>query len=58
MKTAEDSCFMFGKTAAGTSNLQGKTPDDPANRGGAVDTSKMTYSQMMDYLEKNPNAKI
>ena len=58
LKTAEDSCFMFGKTAAGTSNLQGKTPDDPANKGGAVDTSKMTYSQMMDYLEKNPNAKI
>ena len=58
LKTAEDSCFMFGKTAAGTSNLQGKTPDDPANRGGAVDTSKMTYSQLVDYLDKNPNAKI
>lgn len=58
LKTAEDSCFMFGKTAAGASNLAGKTPADPDNKGGAVDTSKMTYSQMMDYLEKNPNAKL
>lgn len=58
LKTAEDSCFMFGKAAAGTSNLQGKTPEDPANKGGAVDTSKMTYSQLVDYLDKNPNAKI
>ena len=58
LKSAEDSCFMFGKTAAAASNLAGKTPTDPDNKGGAVDTSKMTYSQMMDYLEKNPNAKI
>ena len=58
LKTAEDISFMFGSKTVATNSLQGRTPEDPANKGGVVDTSKMTYSQLVDYLDKNPNAKI
>ena len=38
--------------------LSGGTPNNSGGSAGSVDVSKMTYSQMMDYMAKNPEAKI
>lgn len=38
--------------------LSGDTPNNSGGSAGGVDVSKMTYSQMMDYMAKNPDAKI
>ena len=40
--------------------MKGAKPGESGNEEGdhGVDTSKMTYSEMMAYLAENPDAKI
>ena len=57
LKSAEDSKFLF--EAPQKNKLTGATPAASKDEGdGQVDTSKMTYSEMMKYMQENPNAKI
>ena len=60
LKGADDSKFLF-KAAAEPSNPQFKGVS-PANSGAGApagtDTTKMTYSQMVAFLEANPGATI
>ena len=60
LRGADDSKFLF-KTAAEPSNPQIKGAS-PASAGtgapSGVDTSKMTYSEMVAYLDANPGATI
>ncbi|WP_068983877.1 phage scaffolding protein [Lysinibacillus xylanilyticus] len=52
----EETKFMF---ASDETVITGTTPGGQPNGGGdPVDTSKMTYSQLVAYQEANPGAKI
>ena len=55
LQTAEDSKFLFG-----SSKFKGATPGESGNDDGdkGVDTSKMTYSELLAYMAENPDAKI
>jgi len=53
---SEDTKFMF---ASDETVITGTTPGGQSNGGGnPVDTSTMTYSQLVAYQEANPGAKI
>lgn len=53
---SEETKFMFESTET---VITGTTPGGQPNGGGnPVDTSKMTYSQLTEYMEKNPDAQI
>lgn len=57
LKSTEDSKFLF--EAPQKNKLTGATPAASKDEGdGQVDTSKMTYSEMVKYMQENPNAKI
>lgn len=51
LKTSDDYLFT-------PEGLAGKTPPNPGGGGKPVDTSKMTYSQLTEYLANNPDAQI
>ena len=55
---ADDTKFLF--TAKKQTQVKGAKPGESGNEEGdhGVDTSKMTYSEMMAYLAQNPDAKI
>lgn len=55
---AEDSKFLFETET--TPTFTGATPAPSSNKAitGQIDTSKMTYSEMVKYLAENPNAKL
>ena len=55
LQTAEDSKFLFG-----SSKFKGATAGESGNDDGdkGVDTSNMTYSEMLAYMANNPDAKI
>ena len=55
---ADDTKFLF--TAKKQTKVKGAKPGESGNEEGdhGVDTSKMTYSEMMAYLAENPDAKI
>ena len=55
---ADDTKFLF--TAKKQIQVKGAKPGESGNEEGdhGVDTSKMTYSEMMAYLAENPDAKI
>lgn len=55
---ADDTKFLF--TAKKQTQVKGAKPGESGNEEGdhGVDTSKMTYSEMMAYLAENPDAKI
>ena len=55
---AEDSKFLFETET--TPTFTGATPAPSSDKAitGQVDTSKMTYSEMVKYLAENPNAKL
>lgn len=55
---ADDTKFLF--TAKKQTQVKGVKPGESGNEEGdhGVDTSKMTYSEMMAYLAQNPDAKI
>lgn len=52
----EDSCFLFGVKEK--SIPVGVTPVESGSGAGKVDTSKMTYSQIAEYMAQNPEAKL
>lgn len=53
---SEDTKFMF---ASDETVITGTTPGgQPGGGGNPVDTSKMTYSELVAYQEANPGAKI
>ena len=54
---ADDTKFLFAKKQT---QVKGAKPGESGNEEGdhGVDTSKMTYSEMMAYLAENPDAKI
>lgn len=52
----EDSCFLFGTKEKSTP--VGVTPVESGSGVGKVDTSKMTYSQIAEYMAQNPEAKL
>lgn len=54
---ADDSKFLFDSTKV---KFKGASVGENGNDDGEqeVDTSKMTYSEMLAYLEENPDAKI
>lgn len=52
---AEDSSFLFGSTGE-LAKLKGATVGESGNDGGGgTDISNMSYSQMVQHLEQNPN---
>lgn len=51
LKTSDDYLFT-------PDGLRGNTPPNPAGGGKPVDTSKMTYSQLSEYMANNPDAQI
>ena len=55
---ADDTKLLF--TAKKQTQVKGAKPGESGNEEGdhGVDTSKMTYSEMMAYLAENPDAKI
>lgn len=59
LQGAEDSKFLFeeSKKPQVKGAKPGESSDDDGNPGG-VDTSNMTYSEMMAYLAQNPGTKI
>lgn len=58
LSEAEDSKFLFEEVK--TPTFTGATPAPSSDKQitGQVDTSKMTYSEMVKYLNENPNAKL
>ena len=54
--------YLFDANTSGKKQMKGAKPgegkDDDDGGNGGVDTSKMTYSEMMAYLAENPDAKI
>lgn len=57
LQTAEDSKFLFDEPQK--NKLTGATPAASKDiASGETDTSKMTYSEMMKYMQDNPNAQI
>lgn len=52
---AEDTKYLFSDDKP---NFKGTQPGFSPDNNENFDTSKMTYSQMCAYLEKNPDAKI
>lgn len=52
---ADDTKFLFASTKIKGASV-GESGDDEGEH--EVDTSKMTYSEMLAYLEQNPDAKI
>lgn len=52
---AEDTKYLFSDDKP---NFKGAQPGFSPDNNENFDTSKMTYSQMCAYLEKNPDAKI
>lgn len=55
LKEAEDSKFMFSES---DNKLTGVNPANGRDQTGAIDTSKMTYSEMMKYQQENPGVKL
>lgn len=56
LSEAEDSSFLFGSSLP---EVKGITPAGGADQtNGKVDFSKMSYSQISEYLAANPDAKI
>jgi len=55
LQTAEDSKFMFG-----SSTMKGAKTGESGNEDGGkgVDTSKMTYSELVAYAQANPDFKF
>ena len=58
LQGAEDSKFLFEESKK--TQVKGAKPGESGNEEGdhGVDTSKMTYSEMMAYLAENPDAQI
>ncbi len=57
LKEAEDSKFLFEEPQK--NKLTGATPAASKDTSdGQIDTSKMTYSEMVKYMQENPNAQI
>lgn len=56
---AEDSKFLFD-TQTKKTQVKGATPGEGKDTGddGAIDTSKMTYTQLAEYMAQHPDAKI
>ncbi|ODV55459.1 phage scaffolding protein [Lysinibacillus fusiformis] len=53
---SEETKFMFESTET---TITGTIPGgQPGGSGGSVDTSKMTYSQLSEYMANNPDAQI
>lgn len=53
---SEETKFVFESTET---VIAGAIPGgQPSGGGGSVDTSKMTYSQLSEYMAKNPDAQI
>jgi len=52
--------YLFDITTKKQTQVKGAKPGESGNEEGdhGVDTSKMTYSEMMAYLAENPDAKI
>ena len=52
--------YLFDTTTKKQTQVKGAKPGESGNEDGdhGVDTSKMTYSEMMAYLAENPDAKI
>lgn len=52
--------YLFDTTTTKKTQVKGAKPGESGNEEGdhGVDTSKMTYSEMMTYLAENPDAKI
>ena len=57
LRTAEDSKFLFGSS---TPKLKGAKAGESGNDDGdhQVDTSKMTYSELVAYMAEHPDANI
>ena len=57
LQTAEDSKFLFGSS---TMTMKGAKPGESGNDDGnkGVDTSKMTYSELVAYQAEHPDFKI
>lgn len=57
LRTAEDSKFLFGSS---TPKLKGAKAGESGNEDGdhRVDTSKMTYSELVAYMAEHPDEKI
>ena len=57
LRTAEDSKFLFGSS---TPKLKGAKAGESGNEDGdhQVDTSKMTYSELVAYMAEHPDEKI
>lgn len=57
LKKAEDSKFMFKET---NTKIQGANPinHDPDDPDSRVDLKNMTYEQIAQYLDENPDAKL
>ena len=57
LQTAEDSKFLFGSS---TPKLKGAKAGESGNEDGdhQVDTSKMTYSELVAYMAEHPDEKI
>ena len=57
LRTAEDSKFLFGSS---TPKLKGANAGESGNEDGdhQVDTSKMTYSELVAYMAEHPDEKI
>lgn len=61
LQEAEDSKFLFGSSAVETPpEFKGATPGEGGKKEGGhgVDTSKMTYSEMLAYAEQHPGVDI
>lgn len=56
---AEDSKFLFD-TQTKKTQIKGAIPGEGKDTGddGAIDTSKMTYTQLAEYMAQHPDAKI
>ncbi len=53
---SEETKFMFESTET---TITGTTPGgQPGGNGNPVDTSKMTYSELSEYLKNNPDARL
>lgn len=57
LQSADDSKFLFGSSKA---TMKGAKTGESGNEDGdhGVDTSKMTYSEMVAYMTEHPDAKI
>ena len=60
LKEADDSKFMFEAVTTKQGSIKGAKPGESGNEGAdhAVDTKKMTYSELAAYMAANPDATI